>query len=29
MNVPLIDHIIVSFDGYYSYAEKGKIIYWK
>lgn len=27
MNVPLIDHIIVSFDGYYSYAEKGKIIY--
>ncbi len=26
MNVPLLDHIIVSFDGYYSYAEKGKII---
>ncbi len=27
MNVPLIDHIIVSFDSYYSYAEKGRIIY--
>jgi DNA repair protein RadC len=27
MNVPLIDHIIVSFDSYYSYAEKGKIRY--
>ncbi|MGI6608674.1 MAG: RadC family protein [Erysipelotrichaceae bacterium] len=27
MNVPLIDHIIVSFDGYYSYAERGKLNY--
>lgn len=27
MSVPLIDHIIVSFDSYYSYAEKGRIIY--
>ena len=25
MNIPLIDHIIVSYDGYYSFRENGRI----
>ena len=25
MNIPVIDHIIISYDSYYSFREKGRI----